>query len=53
MKYIYNFKQGQFFIEQGVTVIGCGVGTKGDCYIKFLYNEKYEKAFLTWRAAQH
>jgi hypothetical protein len=50
VKYIYNFKQAQFFIENGAAVLGCGIGDKGDCYIKFLYDDKYEQAFLKWRA---
>lgn len=46
--YIYNPKQANFFVLNGVPVYEIGKGNKGDIYIKFPKNEQSMEVFDRW-----
>ncbi len=45
--YIYNLKQSEFFIKEGLEVLEIGV-RNGKVYHKFLRDEQAEKIFSKW-----
>lgn len=47
--YIYNSKQGIWYIQQGLIPVDFGTGNKGDAFLKFIKNEKYDDLFSKWR----
>ena len=46
--YIYNSDQGIWYITQGLIPIDFGTASKGDAYMKFIKNDKYELLFKKW-----
>ena len=46
--YIYNSDQGIWYIKEGLIPIDFGTASKGDAYMKFLRDEKYELLFRKW-----
>lgn len=48
--FIYNFKQAMFFINEcDLKVDDIGTGTKGDFFVKFVRDGRFEDAFAKWR----
>ena len=47
--YIYNMRQAQFFINNGLPLLEIGRGYKGDIYHKFLRDERAERVFEMWK----
>ena len=46
--YIYNSQQGIFYISNGIVPVDFGTGNKGDAFMKFVKDEKYELLFREW-----
>jgi hypothetical protein len=46
--YIYNPDQADYFIKNGLLVIGAGKGKFNDFYYKFVRDEQAEEVFKKW-----
>lgn len=46
--YIYNSKQGIYYIQNGLIPIDFGTGNKGDAFMKFENTEQYRNLFRDW-----
>lgn len=47
-RYIYNMKQANFYIQQGLIPMEVGTGEKQDVYIKFKDSERLQEVFKKW-----
>lgn len=45
---IFNIKQANVFIQNGATVIGCGLGNKYKTYIEFENNDIFKGLLIKW-----
>ncbi len=46
--FCYNHFQSDYLIQNGIMPLGVGKGGKGDIFIKFARNEKFEEVFQRW-----
>ena len=46
--YIYNIKQAQFFLQNGLMPVDVGMGVEKDVFIKFVRDEQAENVFNQW-----
>lgn len=46
--YIYNVKQAQFFLQNGLMPVDVGIGTEKDVFVKFDRDEQAESIFSQW-----
>ena len=45
---IFNIKQANVFIQNGATVIGCGLGNKYKTYIEFEEDDIFKDLLKKW-----
>ena len=48
-RFIYNLAQGCYIANRGGHLIRIGEGSKGDTFMLFRYDEKFQKAFDEWK----
>lgn len=48
---IFNLYQADFLIQNGCTVVGCGL--QGKAFIKFVENEIFNKYMTIWKTRKH
>ena len=46
--YIYNSKQGIWYINNGLVPTDFGTGNKGDAFMQFKNDEEYKTLFKEW-----
>jgi hypothetical protein len=46
--YCYNYQQSNFILQHGIAPVEIGRGNKGDIYVVFPRNEKFEEVFTKW-----
>lgn len=46
--YIYNSVQGIWYITKGLVPVDFGTGNKGDAFMQFKNDEKYQSLFKEW-----
>lgn len=46
--FIYDVRQANYYLKNGVELVEVGAGKKGDAYFKFIRNEHTEKVFAEW-----
>ncbi len=51
-KYVYSMNQANFYLQHGIIPIELGVGSKGDTYAVFSY-EDHAKIFPLWIKTIH
>jgi hypothetical protein len=51
--YIYNPEQADYFIKNGLQVVGAGKGQLKDIYFKFIRDEQAEEVFTRWVERKH
>lgn len=47
--YIYNVKQNDFFVNNGLHPINVGKGESGSVYLKYIRDEKAETILTLWK----
>ena len=48
--YIYDVKQNDFFVKQGLIPIEVKKGQTGNVYLKYIRDEKAEQVFNIWKS---
>lgn len=49
-RYIYNMEQANFYLQNGLTPIGVGIGGKNEVFLKFIDGEVLQTVFKKWCA---